>query len=261
MEEDTPFKIAEISLKRVKVAPEHQKSVFENNTVSRAISECAIRYIHQNNSKKTLGLGCGNGTMENAYPFFGVEYSAGSDIDEVSVDYAKKNAELNGVADKTDFRCGDMYEPFRGTRFQIGIHDASSVAQPVAALTPWYPEGKYSGGDEGIETSKKAIECIDDLLEKDGVFILGRVSLANEREIAALAKAKHGSRVIDIQDKYFPKRILFNECLYDPKELEKGRKVPHPVIRELKRKGTIFYEEIRGRLFWYLHMQIITART
>ncbi|HIH39882.1 TPA: methyltransferase [Candidatus Woesearchaeota archaeon] len=269
---DNSFNISEMAVKRVKVAPEHKNRVFKNNTVSKAIAEGVIRYIQQNPGKikSILGLGCGNGVMEIAYSLFGVPFVAGTDIDSTSIMHAIANAEVNGVEGRTDFRTGDMYHPFKGRRFNMGVHDASSVAHPVAKLTDWYPGEKNSGGELGTETSEKALDSLDELLEKDGVFFFPRVTLAAHDEIAVMARRKYESRVVDIVDKYFPKRIMFANCLCDPEcewvknskaDKRGGKMIPHPVLAELKNKGIIYYEQVGDILVWYLHAQLITAKS
>lgn len=253
------FKMARLEVLLHQVAEEHRKRVFDSNTVSRGIGEYFISDFvdkRPKGQKSMLSLGCGKGTIEIASVKSGADYAVGVDKNREAIAYARSNAELNGISGRCTFVTGDMYEPVNGETFDAIIHDASSMARGVAKLTPWYPDGIDSGGELGTETSIKAIEGADRHLKENGFFYFPRITLADYKAIAALAKKRFGNKLVDINDSNFPRRIPFHDCLFDQEKLEKGIKVPHPVLVALKERGIIHYDQIGSRFFWYLYMQV-----
>lgn len=250
------FKMKGRPIKMLKVAPEHQKRVFSPNTVSSGIGEYFIDdFVTQRHKPTIIGLGSGSGIMEIAYALFGAKYVFGSEKNKEAVDYAWENAGLNGVEDRVEFCVGDMYEPLGNLRADGIVHDAGSMIKKIAMLTPWYNEEIDCGGEEGTETSVKAVDGADSHLNRKGVFYFPRISLAHFNKIRDYAESKFSGRIIDLNNKIFPMRIRFHDCLLDQEKLKQGIKEPHEVLKNYLDQGMIFYEELKRRWFWYLHMQ------
>ncbi|MBR2043786.1 MAG: 50S ribosomal protein L11 methyltransferase [Clostridia bacterium] len=78
-----------------------------------------------------LDIGCGSGILSIAGVLLGAENAVGVDIDETSVRVAKANAEMNGVALKTEYIHGDLAEKVSG---KYDIVCANIVADVVMRL-------------------------------------------------------------------------------------------------------------------------------
>ncbi|QNO38397.1 class I SAM-dependent methyltransferase [Protaetiibacter sp. SSC-01] len=90
-----------------------------------------------------LGTGCGIQAL-HARRF--AKHVVATDISRRALDYARLNAELNGV-DGIEFRLGSLYEPVAGERFDRIVSNPPFVITP---RTPGVPEYEYrDGGLEG----------------------------------------------------------------------------------------------------------------
>lgn len=78
-----------------------------------------------------LDIGCGSGILAVASVLLGAEKAVGVDIDAQSVKTAKENAEINGIAEKTEFLVGDLAEKVNG---KYPIVCANIVADVVIRL-------------------------------------------------------------------------------------------------------------------------------
>ena len=78
-----------------------------------------------------LDIGTGSGILSVAGVLLGAEKADGVDIDATAVKVAGENAELNKVADKTNFICGDLAEKISG---KYNIVCANIVADIIMRL-------------------------------------------------------------------------------------------------------------------------------
>lgn len=109
-------------------------SVFKENLTSLLVKEAAIKVINKSTkSLKILELGCGDGniseyllkkekTKKNKF------YA--SDISAESIKLARKKYQK-----KINFKCGNLFEPWEGQRFDVIISDVSSINDQVAKKT------------------------------------------------------------------------------------------------------------------------------
>ena len=58
--------------------------------------------------KTLLDVGCGSGILSIGGVLLGAESAFGCDIDQLAVEVAKRNAELNGLSDRTAYAAGDL---------------------------------------------------------------------------------------------------------------------------------------------------------
>lgn len=84
-------------------------------------------------SDKVLDIGCGSGILAIASVLLGAENAFGADIDAQSVKTAKENAEINNIADKTQFVVGDLADKVKG---KYNIVCANIVADVIIRLLP-----------------------------------------------------------------------------------------------------------------------------
>jgi SAM-dependent methyltransferase len=107
---------------------------------------------------RVYDLGCGAGTLALLLARE-AEYVLGTDVNPRAVTLAQFNAAANGIQN-AEFRCGDLYEPARGERFDL------IVSQP-----PYYPGSRLTflhGGERGDELPTRVLEGLPDHLTPTG---------------------------------------------------------------------------------------------
>lgn len=82
---------------------------------------------------KMLDIGCGSGILALASVLLGAESAEGVDIDAQSVKTAKENSEINNIADKTEFKVGDLTDVVSG---KYSVVCANIVADVIIRLLP-----------------------------------------------------------------------------------------------------------------------------
>ena len=83
--------------------------------------------------QKVLDIGCGSGILAIASVLLGADFAVGVDIDAQSVKTAKENAEINNLANKTEFFVGDLADKVSG---KYNIVCANIVADVIIRLLP-----------------------------------------------------------------------------------------------------------------------------
>ncbi len=81
--------------------------------------------------KTLLDVGCGSGILSIGGVLLGAESAFGCDIDQLAVEVAKRNAELNGLSDRTAYAAGDLLSVVEG---QYPIVVANIVADVILML-------------------------------------------------------------------------------------------------------------------------------
>lgn len=110
-----------------------------------------------------LDIGCGSGILAIASVLLGAQKAIGVDIDAQSVKTAKENAEINKIAEKTEFIHGDLAEKVSG-KFKIVC--ANIVADIIIRL----------------------FENVSDYMEKDGVLIISGIIDLRKEDVLTKAK-------------------------------------------------------------------------
>ena len=110
--------------------------------------------------KTLLDVGCGSGILSIGGVLLGAESAFGCDIDQLAVEVAKRNAELNGLSDRTAYAAGDLLSVVEG---QYPIVVANIVADVILMLlkdlkTVLLPGGTFIAS--GIIDNRKG-ELID----------------------------------------------------------------------------------------------------
>lgn len=81
--------------------------------------------------KTLLDVGCGSGILSIGGVLLGAESAFGCDIDQLAVEVARRNAELNGLQEKTGYAAGDLLSVVDG---QYPIVVANIVADVILTL-------------------------------------------------------------------------------------------------------------------------------
>jgi SAM-dependent methyltransferase len=90
-----------------------------------------------------LDLGCGPGTLALLAAKCGSKRSVGIDISSRAVALARINARLNDVA--AEFRCGDLFDPVAGERFDRIISQPPYVLEPSGVRSSTFMHGGARG--------------------------------------------------------------------------------------------------------------------
>lgn len=112
--------------------------------------------------QKVLDIGCGSGILAIASVLLGADFAVGVDIDAQSVKTAKENAEINNLADKTEFFVGDLADKVSG---KYNIVCANIVADVIIRLLP----------------------DVGQFMEEDGILIIsGIIDIRKEDVLSAI---------------------------------------------------------------------------
>ncbi len=113
---------------------------------------------------KVLDIGTGSGILAIASVLLGAESAVGVDIDAQSVKTAKENAEINGLANKTEFFVGDLADKVSG---KYNIVCANIVADVIIRLLP----------------------DVGQFMEEDGILIIsGIIDIRKDDVLSAVEK-------------------------------------------------------------------------
>ncbi|MEM6506813.1 MAG: peptide chain release factor N(5)-glutamine methyltransferase [Planctomycetota bacterium] len=139
-----------------------------------------------------------------------------TDIREEALAVAKENAAEQGVADRIDFRQGDLLEPLRGERLTylasnppyIPDHEWDDVEPNVKDHEPTHA---LRGGPDGLDYIRPLIEQAKDLLAEPGQLVV-EIAACQKDEVIALAD-EHGLRhpSVLVDHEKLP-RVLVADC-------------------------------------------------
>ena len=113
-----------------------------------------------------LGTGCGIVALH------ATRYAArvvASDISERALRFAAMNARLNGVAERIEFRSGDLFAPVAGERFDLILSNPPFVITPRSGDAPVY---EYrDGGLTGDALAQRVVEAAPGYLTAGGTVL------------------------------------------------------------------------------------------
>jgi SAM-dependent methyltransferase len=210
--------------------------VFEPNLTTQMLAEAAdIR-----EGSVVADLGCGVGPLAIYAAKMGASHVYAVDIMEKACELARKNAELNGVADRVHVAQGSLFEPFDGQKFDIILDDVSGMSEEVSRISPWYPQTIPTGGYDGTEPTLAMLEQAKSHMNRNCTLLFPVLSLSDSAKILDRARSLFGSSLEAISEKMVPFCAEFKKHLPDM-ELLKDRKV-------------IDYSQKRSRYLWRLEI-------
>jgi precorrin-6B methylase 2 len=113
-----------------------------------------------------LDVGCGAGSVALHLARAGTRVVA-TDIDPRALSWARFNADLNGI-DTIDFRCGDLFEPVRGERF-----DRIAAHPPFMACAHGESRSTFvHGGPRGDELAQRLLQGAPAHLTDSGRLVM-----------------------------------------------------------------------------------------
>lgn len=186
--------------------------------------------------RSVLDLGCGSGIVavvlaKHLPP--GTRICA-SDLSDAAVRLTGDNARRNGIA--IDCRCGSLFEPWNGERFDLIMDDVAGVAEPLDRISGWYPEAVPSGcGPNGTRWILQVLDEAADHLTPAGQLLFPGGTLAREGEVLERARSRFAT-VAQLEEQWYPlsEELLAHSALLD----------------ELQQAGRINLEKRGSRLCW-----------
>jgi SAM-dependent methyltransferase len=164
--------------------------VFAPTHTSRTIAEA----LEIRSGDTVIDVGCGSGVLSFVASRLGAERVYGVDLSPEAVEVANRNAEQLGVADRVEFRVGDLLEPMRGVQADVIIGDVSGIPDEIAAVAGWFPDGR-AGGPTGAELPAAMLESIHEngCLRPGGSLFLPTGTIQAEGRILEVARRIFGS--------------------------------------------------------------------
>lgn len=174
--------------------------VFRPTHISLALAES----LEVRPGETVMDVGCGSGVLSFVAARLGAGRAYGSDISEESVRVATENARLLGLADRTEFRAGSLFEPLRDVTADVIIGDVSGIPDDLAEITGWFPGG-YAGGPTGAEVPVAMLESMGDCLRPGGRMYLPTATIQDENRVLAAARRIFGAaNLAEVVEREFP---------------------------------------------------------
>ena len=124
---------------------------------------------------RILDLGTGPGTLLlAALSEFPGAHGLGIDASDVALDYARRNAETLGLADRALFRKGDWAEGLSGTFDLILCNPpyVESDARLDRQVADFEPAAALFAGPDGLDDYRRIVPVLPGLLSPDGLAVL-----------------------------------------------------------------------------------------
>lgn len=181
-----------------------------------------------------LGCGCGIGSVVLARLILPKATVYASDISAEAVKLTKHNAE--NVQLIIDCRCGSMFEPWAGMKFDLIVDDVAGMSEPIARRSRWYPPHIHSdAGEDGTRWIVSILSQAPEFLTPKGQIFFPVLTLSNESKIVDTAQ-NHFAKVELVTEQWYP---LGSDLL------------PHlNLIVELMGKGLLEIKKKGSRWLW-----------
>lgn len=213
---------------------ESEKGVFFPTDTSNILIEASRKAILS--PKKILDLGCGCGLIGIALAKLGLCKGPlhASDISREAVNLARKN--LENMSMEHVIRCGSLFEPWKGEKFDVIVDDVSGISDDIAKISPWYPEGvPCQAGRDGTKWITRVIEQSKEHLTPGGLLIFPVLSLSNEEKILRVLKKTYRSY-----------EMLAKKNWFMPDTIAERTDILLPLINE----GSISCQKKYGKWIW-----------
>jgi precorrin-6B methylase 2 len=138
-----------------------------------------------------LDVGCGSGVLSFVAARLGAERVVGCDTVAEAVLDSRRNAERLGLADRTEFRQGDLLEPVSDVRAEVLIGDVSGIPDELAEISGWFPGG-YAGGPTGSEVPVAMVDSMGDCLRPGGALFMATGTIQAENRVLDAVRRRFG---------------------------------------------------------------------
>ncbi|HYT30097.1 MAG TPA: 50S ribosomal protein L11 methyltransferase [Actinomycetota bacterium] len=192
-----------------------------------------------NPGETVIDVGCGSGVLSFVAARLGAGKVYGTEVNPESVEFARRNAERLGLADRVEVREGNLFEPLSGVLADVVIGDVAGIPDDIAAMTDWYPGG-FSGGPTGAEVPVAMLEASGPFLRPGGRLYLPTGSIQDEGAVLRAARRIFGEgRMRQLRERIFPLPAKLGES---------------PVVRRLMDSGVVNFIRRGSRLLWELRV-------
>jgi SAM-dependent methyltransferase len=188
-----------------------------------------------------VDVGCGSGVLSFVAARLGAKRVIGCDLSGAAVEAARQNAEALGLADRTEFRVGNLLEPVRDVSATVIIGDVSGIPDEIAQVAGWFPDGR-AGGPTGAELPAAMLESLreTDCLARGGRLYLPTGTIQAESKILEVARRVFGAANLQpLLERSFPL----------PEMVAKSKAVARMV-----KEGVLEFQQRGSRLLWRLQI-------
>jgi tRNA G10 N-methylase Trm11 len=207
--------------------------VFAPTHTSRVLAET----LEIRPGETVFDVGCGSGILSFVAARMGAGRVYGVDIVPESIDVARENAARLGLSDRTEFRAGNLFDPFPGVVADVIIGDVSGIPDELALESGWFPGG-YAGGPTGAEVPVAMIEASAERLVRGGRMYLPTGTIQWEERVLDAARRVFGAANLErLTQREFPL----------PSLLSKSKS-----LARLMTEGLVTLRQRGSRLLWRL---------
>ncbi len=163
-----------------------------------------VRKIVNRDASSALDLGCGCGIVAVVLKRLILQKGAvyASDISAEAVSLTRSNAENARLS--IDCRCGSLFEPWVGMKFDLIVDDVAGMSEPIARRSRWYPPHIHSdAGEDGTRWIVSILSQAPEFLNPKGQIFFPSLTLSNEPRILDTAR-NHFAKVELITEQWYP---------------------------------------------------------
>lgn len=134
-------------------------------------------------------IGCGSGYMGLSLLARGAASLCASDISDKAVDNATASAAANDLQGRSDFRVGDLFEPFDdGSRFGLILSNPPQTPSAMVASMGDRPATAIDGGATGCDLLLRVLGSASLHLATEGSLYVASSSLAAPGDVLTRAR-------------------------------------------------------------------------
>lgn len=165
--------------------------------------------LRVNEGDKVLELGTGCGILSILAAEKKTEVVA-TDINQVALECAQKNAKAHEVGNRIDFRRGNLFGPIESEKFDIVIFNPPYLPIPPSESLGGRLEKAWDGGPSGRKLTDRFLRKVEKYLKSGGRFLLIQSSLSGGEE--TLEKLDEKFEVERKRKKFFFEEISLFIC-------------------------------------------------
>lgn len=217
---------------------ELKKGVFYPTDTSTILIEACKQAIFS--PKKILDLGCGCGLVGITLAKMGLTKGPvyASDLSGEAIELARRNAKKMSV----DYiaRRGNIFEPWKGEKFDVIIDDIAGISDEIAKISSWYGEGiSCDAGRDGVKLILQMIEQSRGYLAEGGMLIFPVLSLSGV------------DKILQALNEFYPSyEVLARKDWFLPDAIAQRQDILMPLIND----GSIKCQKKYGKWLWYTHI-------
>lgn len=157
---------------------------------------------------KLLDLGCGSGVVGAALSHL---------VDDLYASDISEEAAYHTALEYPDIlvRCGNLFAPWEGEKFNYIVDDVSGVAEEIAKISPWFEGVPCNSGKDGANLVVEVLKEAPKYLAEGGKLFFPIVSLSNVNHIRDVARDIYRLELLSQTDFPLPKEMWEHEGLLE----------------------------------------------